>query len=77
LGIHRIILVTDAIHLRRAELCFRKQGFDIIPSGCNYGASQFNWSPLTFLPTPGAATSIRRALHEWIGILYYRVRGRL
>ena len=74
-GIRRIVLVTDAIHLRRAEGCFRSQGFDVLPSGCGYCASEFEWSPADFLPSVGAAVDMQRVLHEWIGIVYYRVRG--
>jgi uncharacterized SAM-binding protein YcdF (DUF218 family) len=74
-GIRRIVLVTDAMHLRRAEGCFRTQGFEVIASGCDYRASEFEWSPASFLPSVGAVRDMQRVLHEWVGIVYYRVRG--
>ena len=74
-GIRRIVLVTDAIHLRRAEQCFRSQGFEVLPSGCDYRASEFEWSPANFLPSVWAAEDMQRVLHEWVGIVYYRVHG--
>jgi uncharacterized SAM-binding protein YcdF (DUF218 family) len=76
-GIRRVILVTDAIHLRRAEMCFRKQGVEVLPVGCLYGASKFEWSGSMFLPNPGAIIDVQRVLHEWLGIAYYRLRGRI
>jgi uncharacterized SAM-binding protein YcdF (DUF218 family) len=35
-GIHRILLVTEAYHMPRAEACFRKQGFDVVPAACGF-----------------------------------------
>jgi uncharacterized SAM-binding protein YcdF (DUF218 family) len=74
-GIRRIVLVTDAMHLRRAEECFRSRGFDVLPSGCDYRASEFEGWPTDFLPSVGAVGDMQRVLHEWVGIIYYRVRG--
>jgi uncharacterized SAM-binding protein YcdF (DUF218 family) len=74
--VRRIVLVTGAIHLRRAEMCFRKQGFEVVPSGCSYSASQFEWSVSMFLPSLGAAGAVDSVLHEWLGIIYYRMLGR-
>jgi uncharacterized SAM-binding protein YcdF (DUF218 family) len=76
-SIRRVILVTDAIHLRRAEMCFRKQGIQVLPVGCLYAASQFEWSVSSFLPSPGAIIDLDRVLHEWLGIVYYRALGRI
>lgn len=76
-GVQRVLLVTDALHLRRAEACFRRQGIEIVPAGCCYGTSTFEWSPAAFLPSSGAAMDVRRVLHEWVGIWYYRLAGRI
>lgn len=76
LGIHRVLLVTDAIHLRRAKLCFEQQGFEVVPRGCNY-AGEFEWTVFSFLPSPDAAAEFQRVVHEWVGLMYYRARGRL
>ena len=74
-GVRKIILVTDATHLRRAEACFRKQGFDVLPSGCVFHATKFDWELATFLPNAGTASDWQEVLHEWAGIAYYRLRG--
>jgi uncharacterized SAM-binding protein YcdF (DUF218 family) len=76
-GIETIQLVSDAMHLWRAELCFRKQGFEVVPSGCNYQATQWRWRLFGFLPSPSAAKCIERVTHEWLGIVWYKLKGRI
>src|SRR5207237_2675856 len=34
-GVRRVVLVTDAAHMFRAERCFRKQGLEVVPAPCN------------------------------------------
>jgi uncharacterized SAM-binding protein YcdF (DUF218 family) len=77
LGLHRILLVTDAAHLKRAVGCFRKQGFEVVPCGCRYRARQMTWSVGSFLPTPSAAEGFGEAWHEWLGLAWYGLCGRL
>lgn len=74
-GIHKIVLVTDAAHLRRAVACFHKQGADVVPCGCRYRALGIDWAR-AFLPDPAAARGCRDACHEWLGIGWYRLNGR-
>jgi uncharacterized SAM-binding protein YcdF (DUF218 family) len=74
--LHRIVLVTDAAHLKRAAGCFRKQGVDVVPCGCNYRARGMNWSICSFLPDPSGAEGFRDAWHEWLGSAWYGLRGR-
>ena len=76
-GIGRVILVTDATHLRRAESCFRAQAVEVIPRGTSYRANFLSWSPLDFLPSTSAARDMKRVLHEWLGILWYGLNGRI
>jgi len=76
-GVQRIVLVTSATHLRRAVLCYRAQGFEVTPRGCNYRATQFQWSPRTFLPSCDAARALNVAVHEWIGLFWYWAHGRI
>jgi uncharacterized SAM-binding protein YcdF (DUF218 family) len=76
-GIRRIAVVTDATHLWRAEQCFRAQGFEVTPCGAHYRATEFTWSPLTFLPSPSAAADMNRVWHEWLGMAWYWMRGRV
>jgi uncharacterized SAM-binding protein YcdF (DUF218 family) len=72
--IDRIVLVTDATHLPRAVGCFRKEGFQVYPSGCYYLATEWRWNVSAFVPNPSAAQSFRAVCHEWIGMGWYAVR---
>lgn len=76
-NLHRVLLVVDAVDMPRALLCLRKQGFDVLPAPCHYRATHFEVSPLSFVPSPGAAHGFQRVWHEWLGLVYYRLRGRI
>jgi uncharacterized SAM-binding protein YcdF (DUF218 family) len=73
----RVILVTDASHLPRAVRCFRSQGIDVVPSGCQYRSSHLGIQLPGALPSIGAARMVQRACHEWEGIFWYWLRGRI
>jgi uncharacterized SAM-binding protein YcdF (DUF218 family) len=74
-GISRVVLVTDATHLKRAVPCFRAEGITAIPSGSYYRATRWSWRPTQFVPRPSAAEDMQRVLHEWVGMAWYRMRG--
>ena len=74
-GINEVVLVTDSSHLPRAILCLEKQGIIVHPSGAIFTATEFDWSLSNFLPSAGGARGIGKAVHEWLGMVYYRLRG--
>ncbi len=76
-NIERIVVVADAVDLLRADLCFRRQGFEPILAGTNHRAARWRWRVFNFLPSPSAARDVHRATHEWLGIAWYWLRGRL
>lgn len=76
-GIDKVILVTDAIHLPRSIRCFRKQGIEVTPCGCRYRATSFKASLSDFLPSPGAASGMLEVWHEWLGLAWYWMHGRI
>jgi uncharacterized SAM-binding protein YcdF (DUF218 family) len=76
-GLHRIVLITDAAHLKRATGCFRKRGIDVVPCGCRYRARRMEWSLSAFLPDPRSAEDSLEAWHEWLGFAWYALRGQL
>jgi uncharacterized SAM-binding protein YcdF (DUF218 family) len=70
----RIILVTSAFHMPRSMLAFQKAGMDALPAPTDYWAKR---SPLTwidYLPSVSALEMSYSALHEYVGIPYYRLR---
>ena len=58
----RWLLVTSALHMPRAVASFRKAGFEVVPWPVYDAASQ--------------ASMLSLALHEWLGLVAYRVLGR-
>jgi uncharacterized SAM-binding protein YcdF (DUF218 family) len=76
-GIGRVVLVVDAVDMPRAAACLRKQGIEVAPSPSHFRATNCRWSIFTFIPNPGAAGAIRRVWHEWVGLQWYRLRGRV
>lgn len=73
---NRVWLVTDAVHMNRAERCFRLQGVDVTSAPCDHQTLQFELRVTTFLPAASAIAGVNQAAHEWLGLLWYRLRGR-
>jgi uncharacterized SAM-binding protein YcdF (DUF218 family) len=66
-GIARIILVTDALHMRRAKRCFERAGIAVTP-GPTFYHEPGSFDPLRLLPS---AENLRRshyALYEWLAL---------
>lgn len=76
-GVRKVVLVTEAYHMARSVATFRKQGIDVAPGACHHFATVFRWELGSFVPNPGAARVGMYALHEWLGLAWYRLRGRL
>lgn len=76
-GIDTVLVVTDATHLVRSLRCFRKLGMTAYAGGCGYSATEFHFTTSSFLPSAGAAAMNQMVFHEWLGLFYYRVRGRI
>ena len=72
-GIKRIFLVTHASDLRRAVGVFRQQGLQVVPAGTRFAHVDID-NPLIFLPDAQSLTASTRALHEWLGIVWYKLR---
>ena len=74
--ISRIILVTSAFHMPRAAGAFRKVGFEVTtaPADFHTGWGESN-SIFDWIPDAGALAGSSGALHEWLGVWTYRLRG--
>jgi uncharacterized SAM-binding protein YcdF (DUF218 family) len=73
-GARRIVLVTHAWHLRRAVPLFEAQGLEVVPAGIQFARTRLD-SILDLLPTPAGLRDSHFALHEWVGILWYKLRS--
>ncbi len=74
-GIKRIYLVTQAWHMPRSVMAFEAVGFDVIPAPTAFYA-QGGDDPLLLrvLPQASALNTMHNAMHEIIGILWYKLR---
>jgi uncharacterized SAM-binding protein YcdF (DUF218 family) len=73
-GIHRILLVTDAMHMPRASAVFERAGLDVVSAPTMF----FGRQPLSINAWVPSAEGMRRswyATYEWIGLVWYRVRA--
>jgi len=76
-GIRRIALVTEAQHMLRAELCFRRQGLTVVPAPCSYRYLKFKASLPQFFPSAKAIGYNEDNAHEWAGLIWYKLTGRI
>lgn len=73
-GYAQPILLTGAYHLKRATLAFASAGLEVTPFPAYYfGAQDVVYAWHHFLPSAGAFYASANALHEYLGILYYRM----
>jgi uncharacterized SAM-binding protein YcdF (DUF218 family) len=72
-GIERILLVTDALHMPRAQQVFREQGLQV-SAAPTYYQSHDALQPHHYIPGARGLRLTYYAMHEWIGLLWYRLR---
>lgn len=74
-GAARWALVTSASHMPRAVGVFRKAGWRVLPYPVDYRTTSerhlIGWNGLL-----GGLGGLAYGLHEWIGLLGYRITGR-
>lgn len=72
----KLILVTDAIHIPRAMMLFRKHGIEPVPAPANHILKHGSYqSPFCWLPSITNITKMNAALHEYLGILWIKLGG--
>jgi uncharacterized SAM-binding protein YcdF (DUF218 family) len=72
-GIRRVLLVTHGYHMRRAEDAFEREGFAVTPAPHSFmaGPARFRW--LDLVPSRDAIITAQLAVHEMIGLAWYRL----
>lgn len=80
--ISRILLVTSASHMPRAVGVFARgcPALTVIPAPTDYRRpvnpdDRFPGTLFMLMPSPYALTAITEALHEYVGLVYYQLRG--
>ena len=75
LGLKKIFLVTDAAHMPRAIYAFERNGINAIPAPTGFvyhPEHPRTW--LEFLPSADAMQYSAFALHEYLGLVWYRLK---
>jgi uncharacterized SAM-binding protein YcdF (DUF218 family) len=67
----RWLLVTSSFHLPRAVACFRAADWEVVayPADFRRDSNGFYWDLVSNVE------DLDLAVHEWVGLVYYRVRG--
>ncbi len=63
-GVNHVLVVTDALHVRRASACFRREGFAVEPV-----------SVQAMLAYGSNVGMLRMGVHEALALAWYRLRG--
>jgi uncharacterized SAM-binding protein YcdF (DUF218 family) len=72
LHIRKIYLVTHAWHMPRAKAAFEKAGFEVVAAPMGF-ATEAPFTMVRLIPDATALDKSRLALHEWMGLLWYRL----
>jgi len=73
-GVRKILLVTDALHMSRAQRMFTQAGLEVVIAPSIF----FSHERLTiksFLPSGEGLRRSDYAMHEWLGILWFTIRS--
>ena len=78
-GKDRFILVTSASHMPRSMSLFRKHGMVPIPAPTDYmvKAREAGLRLEMFLPSAGSLEKAERAIHEYLGMVWAKMRGQI
>jgi uncharacterized SAM-binding protein YcdF (DUF218 family) len=63
------------MHMPRVHMIFKHQGLTVMPAPTRFQSA----APLTaadFIPRASALANSHYAMHEWIGLCWYRMRHR-
>lgn len=72
-GFSRPALVTSARHMPRSVAVFRSMSVAVIPAPTDYTSLDHRFSPWDVLPSAASLDVVGSALHEYLGMLYYKV----
>lgn len=72
-GIRRVLLVTDAMHMPRSRAVFERFRLQVAPAPTVFFSRQ-RLTAIDFFPDGEGLRRSHYAMHEWIGLLWYRLR---
>lgn len=75
-NVRHVAVVTEAFHMLRADRCFRKQGLIVTPAPCAYRTLGLRMDAVHLIPGAKAVSYNDDVLHEWIGLILYKLSGK-
>lgn len=75
-GIRRVALITEGYGMLRAMKSFQHEGLLVVPSPCAFRMYEIGFSWKHLLPDAASIISNEDALHEWVGLAWYRLSGK-
>ena len=73
-GIDTVVLVTSAWHMPRSVWCFESQGLKVIPAPTDFMTKQKAYDLRSYLPHWTTLAASGQAMHEYIGLFWYRLK---
>lgn len=74
----KIVLVTSAAHMYRSVKVFKKNGFTVYPSAADFQSRKEIVNGVKdFFPSAYALADVTAAIHEYYGIIGYKVLGKM
>lgn len=74
-GVQRIVLVTSAFHMPRAQRLFEQAGFVVTPYPVDFRVTVRGTTPMDYLPEASALERTDIAVRELLGRGYYALRA--
>ena len=72
-GISSVFLVTHSVHMKRAAELFRRQNLTVVSAPVSELKRPTSIGPRDFLPCSCSLAESYVALHEWVGIWWYKL----
>jgi len=74
----QFFLVTSASHMPRSMAMFKKLGMNPIPAPTGHEVKDTQrFNPYSFFPGPGNILNSEKAIHEYLGIVWAKLRGQI
>lgn len=73
-----VLLVTSAGHMRRSIACFNKAGVNTIAYPVDFHSHadrRYSWDAIV-LPSPSTISAWDALIHEWVGLIAYKLTGK-
>ncbi|SHG42012.1 YdcF family protein [Massilia sp. CF038] len=74
-GVHKVLLVTQAMHMARSREAFVRQGIEVVAAPTLF-YSRARWTPWMLIPSANGLYRSYYATHEWVGLYWYRWQQR-